>query len=294
MIESIDGRVDFLTVTTSCGIETQKLTVLALRIAASLPASKPWRMLRYAGWMSKSPAGIGGVALGYCNHTKAIMQVWGELSNRWFLEAMRGMNAKITRVDYAVTLLFSEKQGGMAEMLEHLDQAKGMYTLVIPVNEQGGTLYVGSRQSEKFGRIYDKGAMLPDVPNRLYWRYEVEYKRSCALDAAQHIVNATRPDDRLKVIVGNVWEFFSKAGVEMPQLTMGKFGYPVVKYAVIARSFDKTLQWLETQVNPALVRLSEVGFGADAFKALGIEGTDCVTVRLNREVPEVLDLQDDF
>ena len=295
MIESVDARIDYLTVTTQCGLATRNMRDLAMRVAASLTPSKSWRMLKYVGWIATSPVGDGGVAYGQMSAVRSITQIWGELANRWLFDIARDMQGRVTRVDYAVTVLFNEPQSPIHYTLFKLREENGKYTGIIPVGQEGGTLNVGSRGSEKFGRWYDKGAQLgTGMPPRVYWRWEVEYKRSCAMSAWSNALAARTPESRKRLIVGNVAEFFRTAGLEFPAVASDVLGYPVVKYATVARSFDRTLQWLEVQVNPALVRLQEAGIGAEACRALGIEGTDCVTVKLNSDAPEVVDLQLDF
>ena len=295
MIESVDAKIDYLTVTTQCGLATRNMGDLALRAAASLAPSKPWRMLNYAGWIATSPVGDGGVAHGRISTVRSITQIWGELANRWLFDIAKDMGGRVTRVDYAVSILFNEPQPNIQSQLWKLDPEKMSYTGIIPLGSEGGTLNVGARSSEKFGRWYDKGAQMgTGIPSRLYWRWEVEYKRSCAMSAFSNALAAHTADARQKLILANVEQFFRQAGLEFPQVAGDRLGYPMVKYATVARSYDRTLQWLEVQVNPALVRLQEAGIGAEACKALGIEGTDCVTVKLNSDAPEVVDLQGNF
>jgi len=300
-IESLEGTVDFLTVTTRSGCETQKLQRLAMRISANMPVPRPWRFLRYNGWYAQDGCGAGGVSFGQDGPAKGLMQVWGEISNRWFSEAAIGGEHKVTRCDYAVSILFSEPQPPVSELIKGLDSSLGVFSAVVPVSGAGGTLYVGSRSSERFGRLYDKGAQLKylqrtdqGIPDRLYWRYEVEYKRSCAM-AAVHALATTDREGKLKTILGNVYEFFVKAGVPIPSMDIDRAGYPLVKYAAIERSTDRTLQWLETQVSPALVRLWKAGLGESACLALGIKQGDAGNVFLDTEAPEVMcGTQDDF
>jgi hypothetical protein len=296
MIESVDCKIDYLTVTTQCGMATRNMRDLAMRVAASLlTPSKSWRMLKYVGWIATSPVGDGGVAYGQMSEVRSITQIWGDLANRWLFDIARDMKGRVTRVDYAVSVLFNESQPPIHYSLFKLRPENGKYTGIIPVGEEGGTLNVGARSSEKFGRWYDKGAQLgTGMPPRVYWRWEVEYKRSCAMSAWSNALAAHTAEARQKLILANVEDFFRKAGLEFPEVAGNCMGYPLVKYATVARSYDRTLQWLEVQVNPALVRLQEAGIGKEACRALGIEGTDCVTVKLNSDAPEVVDLQLDF
>ena len=295
MIESVDATIDYLTVTTQCGLATRNMGDLALRVAANMTPSRAWRMLKYVGWIATSPVGDGGVAYGRMSEVRSITQVWGELANRWLFDIARDMQGRVTRVDYAVTVLFDKPQPPIHYALLKLREENGKYVGIIPVGNEGGTLNVGARGSEKFGRWYDKGAQMgTGIPPCLYWRWEVEYKRSCAMSAWSNAIAAHTSKSRQKLIVGNVEQFFRSAGLEFPEVAGDVLGYPMVKYATVARSFDRTLQWLEVQVNPALVRLQEAGIGAEACRALGIEGTDCVTVKLNSDAPEVVNLQEDF
>ena len=147
MIESVDAKIDYLTVTTQCGLATRNMRDLAMRVAASLTPSKIWRMLKYVGWIATSPVGDGGVAYGQMSAVRSITQIWGELANRWLFDIACDMHGRVTRVDYAVTVLFNEPQPPIHYSLFKLREENGKYVGIIPVGNEGGTLNVGTRGS---------------------------------------------------------------------------------------------------------------------------------------------------
>lgn len=107
---------------------------------------------------------------------------WEEDLNAWLV--LFANKAKITRIDLAHDDLYGDytnlnwfdnqhtiggfNQGGPSPTCEHRGNWK-------QPNGKGRTMYIGSRQSSKFCRIYEKGRQLGD-PTSEWLRIEVEYK----------------------------------------------------------------------------------------------------------------------
>lgn len=72
--------------------------------------------------------------------------------------------------------------GGTARNISRIENAQG-----------GQTIYVGSRQSERFVRLYDKAQETGDT-SKQWWRLEVETKGETARIIASALVAGTRPD----------------------------------------------------------------------------------------------------
>jgi DNA relaxase NicK len=109
---------------------------------------------------------------------------------RWHI----GHNASISRIDLAFDLKDTPMSiSALYDMLERKEASTSAKTYNLIVGSDGGkTLYVGSRTSEAFMRIYDKGVESGEGGN--WTRVELELKGSKARFAAYTMANES--DDR--------------------------------------------------------------------------------------------------
>jgi DNA relaxase NicK len=175
----------------------------------------------------------------------------------------------ITRFDLAVTTTIGFEFGELAERywarLSQEDMDRRKYSLVR--NSKGGqTLYVGSRSSDQFGRVYDKGAQQGDYPNGFKWRYEVEYKKPRASIAANALKQFETQE--AKKIVDTVHSWFAHRGV--PPIFHSTGDGIRIQMEARVDSDKKKLNWLRSQVAPSIEYLLSRGRGREALVALGL------------------------
>lgn len=292
-IDSLDTGPDWLTVT-ACGIQhVERLRRQSIRYTDGIFPFRPWRFLGYVGHRVHDPNGRGGAAYGERGGgDEAIMQAWGPLAGivgtalvcgeRMWAPGdsvlTPGEGPKITRCDLQVTVLHREPTGTVRDMLEDLPSEAHNFSAVVPLNAEGGTLYVGSRASDIFGRMYDKGAHLGgDIPPCMLWRYEVEYKRHPARAVAASLWGpSTSADDRRSIILKNVETFYREHGVPVPFAPPADDVHSVVRYGTRQQDDEKTLRWLTQQVQPAVLRLSLGGRAQRVAECLGLGVVDGV------------------
>jgi len=77
-------------------------------------------------------------------------------------------------------------------------------------SEGGSTLYVGSRQSMRYGRIYDKGVEQKEAAPGTLWRFELEIKDDLADQAISMLYGSSEPDRQIAGILG---DFFVDRGI---------------------------------------------------------------------------------
>jgi hypothetical protein len=111
-----------------------------------------------------------------------------QVNPRAVLRNALAMGANITRIDIAIDW---PDIMPLSLLKEHLDEGKAVtkardWNLI--VGRTGRTLYVGSRTSEKFLRIYDKAA--ESGSDGLWYRIELECKGDYARGVALHIDGA--------------------------------------------------------------------------------------------------------
>ena len=175
-----------------------------------------------------------------------------------------------SRLDIALTFHFAHQVKRVASTNYHqLDirvEPTAQRSNSLIVNTKGGeTLYIGSRSSDQFGRVYDKGAEegANDIAQR--WRFEVEFKSERAL-AVLHKLTATK--DRSSMYIALVSSFFKQRGVDFPTLTRDMD--ITVPLPVELKSDDRALSWLAKQVKPTIQRLMGRGREAEVYVVLGL------------------------
>lgn len=145
-----------------------------------------------------------------------------------------------------------------------LKKAKGQS--IIENSTGGSTLYVGSRTSETFLRLYDKGAEALCAPPGTLWRWEVELKDSAALAMYTELTRYTSSDI---VIAGHVWRIWNERGITPNWTPRLETTRPYVERPLSDDA--RKLLWLRTQVAPTIAYLEQRGKLLAALDALGVE-----------------------
>jgi hypothetical protein len=175
----------------------------------------------------------------------------------------------VTRLDLQITALLAQPRKLVRELMGESFDATDSPNLafVSKTKALGETCYVGSRKSDLFGRLYDKGCQARLCDEGLIWRWEVEYKRRMASRVwdAMCMVDLSR-----EFVAANVTGFFNHHSIVCPDCADGD--YPIVAYATRVESSQRTIDWLSAQVRPAMRRIYDDGRINEALKALGIEG----------------------
>jgi len=220
-------------------------------------------------WMGYDGLSVGGLSWGQRDDGDMI-RASGGTAERMF-DRFGHYQGNCSRIDVALTLKWPTPQRHTAS--NHYNRIVGegdadkrrVYSLI--TNTRGGeTLYVGSRVSDQFGRLYDKDAEQGLARIATRWRYEVEFKK----DRACRVLELLQPSrDRGKLYLGIVRGFFEPRGIKMPPLADDT----EIKVEVLAppRQVDTQLAWIREQVAPVVSRLCRLGFEADILSALHIE-----------------------
>jgi hypothetical protein len=166
--------------------------------------------------------------------------------------------AHCTRLDIQVT---AELAGAHPDFLKRIYESQGASNGVqgrpskythIRSTDGGQTLYVGSRSSMRFGRVYDKGVeQKSHEPGRCF-RWELEIKDVLADQAVAMLVGSV---DVQRSILGLVGSFFSERNVpvlwSVPSIEE-KFIIPR-----IVTDDASSLKWLRGPVATTVARLME-------------------------------------
>lgn len=178
----------------------------------------------------------------------------------------------VSRLDLAVTVRLPSDANPAAEVYQTANPAnksgrgrrvqKGRH---IETWSEGDTTYLGSRQSDRYGRIYDKGKESKDVAYRDCWRWEVEYKGDTATPLS-HVLSSS--DAESTAVLAYVWSDFEAFGAP----PIWGLGAEVERFVSARPKSDdlRRLEWIRTQVAPSVRILIEHGRMADLLEALGL------------------------
>jgi DNA relaxase NicK len=208
---------------------------------------------------------------------------WGFSEERGFILILSGPLAEkhvhsvatsaksITRLDLCVDVELEEPIPDLAERYyEHNNECgKRRYALIVN-NRHGKTLYVGSRQSDQFGRVYDKGVESKTLRPGLLWRYEVELKkpRSKPVYDELHKKYKNNRDDHARSIFTYVANWFDAREVAPPWNGDVESDI-VVSIGKTVTTADRKIAWLRTQVRPTIAFLVRAGLQERLEEAIG-------------------------
>lgn len=138
---------------------------------------------------------------------------------------------------------------------------------IIEDSEGGSTLYIGSRKSEHFCRLYNKMAASDDPTYENCWRFEVELHNDSATQAATYLYEGSRSQPR--AVSSTVWHYFVERGVLTPWPRESE------ENAVLPRTaprsdIERKIAWLSEQVSPTVRLLMERVPANMVLEALGI------------------------
>lgn len=273
-VESFTPSVDWFTFTTNDSRASEHMfNVYRRHIDEDGPngypvMKKPWAGLGFTGEGSPS------LKWGYNDKTGyTIMVGSGDIAHKYWQAALPAAK-KVTRFDLCVTTLLRSKIEKLAEKhYQKLDLGSQRKFGHIRNSQGGDTLYIGSRQSQNYGRLYDKGAESGIHEPGFCWRYEVELKTPKSTEAARTMYEiVTNGQSAHNAIQAFVWAWFDQRGVTPIFPTNGGSVMRLQTETIIA-SPEKTLRWLRSQVQPSVKRLFEAGMGRLVLEELGINAT---------------------
>lgn len=243
------AMVDWLTVTSFGDFLGQHVASLVEESDEYKGRWKREKRLQYEG-VSRDGVFIGDAIQRGKRHW--MVQASGEIAD-WLAPRIHGDGYNVTRLDLQVTIrkpyTFDSRQ--CYDRLTGWESGGRQRNVSIVQSGDGyDTIYVGSRSSDRFTRIYIKPTdSLVDC-----LRFEVEYKA----DHAKSIFNGLRGgyadiNDILALEVESMPELTGGATAQFLSVLEGKPSKPPIK-RVAAQS--STLEWLRKQVTPTIKRLA--------------------------------------
>lgn len=165
-------------------------------------------------------------------------------------DASNRVNKEIERILSHVRL-FKEVNGRKLSWLNRLK----VTTIKGDGEEDGMTLYIGSRSSECFIRIYNKTAesrvVAPNTTVPALLRVEAELKDSYAESAYSYLEDCGSFTEQ-QGLASLLNEYISRVGVSISAVPIYA---PWLKRVTNTRNTDRTLAWLSNTVRPAIERM---------------------------------------
>lgn len=269
---STGAGIDWLTVTAKEKEARKMLFKEAVYLKDSLYTEGeevlPWKFKGYAGYK------IGSLRWGSREDSDISILSGLDAYRNWGRFGRATTNC--TRIDLAVTTTLVEKWPGLAEAYYRWHEGgngrpdvPNLGFTLIQNTDGGETIYVGSRKSQQFGRIYDKGAEQGnEVLIGHQWRYEVEYKKPLAGSVLTALLRCEEGQDLPEKMRSTVHGWFARRDCPPVFSDAG----PMIEIETETRvtSDEVKLWWLSSQVCPSVKSLIERGRLEDVVKALGL------------------------
>lgn len=199
----------------------------------------------YDGWTG------GGASLG-SRPDGTILRLSGRRAASMGRDILRS-DAHVSRIDVQATVRFNRDVQALAR--HHAGEARrsqraGAQPRHLRLERsfgRGDTLYVGSRVSNYFGRVYDKWRESGDAGYRHSWRYEVEAKGAGALAVTSALTQAPGDEGAIEALVFSWW---AARGIHPRYRPAGARALGPIPART--SELDTRLRWLLHQVRPVI------------------------------------------
>lgn len=254
----VEAAVDYVTLTARPGVGAELLgRIYNSHRQMLVPDGFHVKPLRLMGYEAEK---CGPLTYGW-RHDGFILRVSGPRAN----DIVGAIDTKIvncTRIDVQLTFkVYTNKDAHIKAVFEATKQLNSTRTggrpakiKLIDGNGDGDTMMIGSRQSARYGRIYDKAAESLDPNYSNCIRYEVEYKDELANACLLRIQTASNGAQALREVVSSQ---FAAWGVPVPIEATSSDALAWVPRE--ESDAERSERWLFAQVLPTLVRLIDSG-----------------------------------
>lgn len=268
---AVAAEIDWLTATTDCDKVGFEWWLAFKDLSAG--HYQDWRNRWYQG------ARADGYRWGWSEKQGYIFISTGSTTPACFYR-IAPASRNVSRLDLSVTVELAKANQGLArDSMPPKPTGPRNYTL-ISGTKPGETLYVGSRTSSQFGRLYDKGAESGQQEEGKLWRYEVELKSPRSKIVSDLLLTwmdgeavLSHPSSSLAVaekIIPFVYDWFDEREVKPVFDREGK-NELVVQIGRGVTTDQKKIEWLTSQVRPTVQDFLSRGLEERLAEALGCE-----------------------
>jgi hypothetical protein len=269
----VDAGIDYLSMTmkqdnpNAVNWHTSAIAYLK-EIATDAQLIDMSRRLGYDGWS------FGGSFVG--ERDRDILAIFsGERAKRAFVLLYRS-DVHVSRIDVQTSFRYRHNADNVAEVVRNqvmrdnrtIGVARQRNATLITDLRGGATCYVGTRTSEQFARIYNKEAESNDPAYKGVWRYEVQLKNRLAVKTAEQFATKTYTPENYGAVFVKQW--LHHRGVSVPWKAEAEL-LPLPKRDTTPTQLEQKIEWLRTQVRPALRVLLKYGLRDAILEALGLD-----------------------
>lgn len=262
----VEAGVDWITATCKSSdnmSQFREIGVALLHVQSDRSQQvQPWRFEQFEGLKAD------GVAMGE-GEGMAIIRLSGPCAYAHWRRVFE-LSTTCSRLDLQVTVsgipdMPAKILRHHREALVHVSDRKRPPTIDIRIsNRTGNTLYFNTRQSSRFGRVYDKF-----VESKLdhyvgCGRYETQLNGRAAGFAGRYLSQVGSVNARVE---SHVHAFFAARGLVLP---WNLEATSLLSSPRQRSNASRRLAWLSAQVRGCLHTLIEEGYGEQALSALGL------------------------
>ena len=267
LLKFLDFGVDYYTGTCAdekrARIIQDKAALFIMQEHAAGNEKRNWGMYGYEGFH------CGGVAVG-TRHDGTIVRLSGPTAQAQWSKFFK-LCDNVSRLDVQATMRWSLPSQTMiarhfrsAMRLHRLGRVRRKITM-LRSSDSSATIYLGKRQSDRFGRIYqkDRESGLDHYQDAV--RYELELKGDLAAQTARDLHSHSSPGE---FSYGTVRKYYGDVGVRLPKLSDRHLALTCASRTLSDRQSRR--RWLERSVKPAVQALLAYGDLPFIIEALGL------------------------
>lgn len=232
-----------------------------------IPEWEQAQRMGYAG------AACKGAFWGLSPHQGALFQMSGHLADEVVFPGLLWSNC--SRLDIQATLWYEDTAYAATVpsqvacevhkwAMAKRGRGKPLGVKLIDGFGTGDTAYIGSRNSERFVRVYDKFAESGDETFKGAVRFEVELKDAVASTSLELLLKS--PDMGITSAALLAGELYAR-GVDMGEVS-GMENSDKIRLEAKRRDDDTRLAWLQNQVAPTIEKLLATGYSKEKLCAI--------------------------
>jgi len=266
--ELVDSGVDWITATGNRSGPIRALTtrahLWAMQEEKRGMEMRPWSMSGYRG------IGCGSVQFGE-REDGFIFRLGAHLAKRNWRHVF-DVTRRASRIDLQYTLRFNCDPSQV--ITRHYRQAKrekkrcpgGPSYQLVQASDTSSTLYLGSRVSDVFVRIYDKQRQSKMDHYSRCVRFEAEYKNVRAMSVAHELLSSDDEGGTVQAIVAGLLQN-RRQSPWLTEWNRASFDAPLP-----SSDASRKLRWLAVQVAPVCKSLIDAGYIDEVMSALSVFG----------------------
>lgn len=267
--EVIDAGVDYITATTTTRAGKKAFE----RIGFWELKKEEARGNETATYSAHSGQGIKCGSAEFMSHPDYLMLRFSShlAKERWREIVEHSTN--VSRLDLQATVKFDPPQDNLAEIVErHMLRFKRERNRKLEIelrrnDVKGKTLYTGSRKSDLFSRLYDKGKESKLEAYAGSWRLENQFGNRPAKLKASALLRA---NDTERAIVSEVSRYYQSRGAVVLNPSLRILVVDKLRLEC-GRNASSRLSWLRSQVRPGIEREVSKGNLSEVLEALGLD-----------------------